>query len=704
MSIHLVHDQTAQFQRMHKISWKSRNLLALHSNSRCDKVVTFNIRVCGNSMMIEGGRTVLRSTSPAQRCAVGLLLLTVVLASGSTLAAPASHSSLVVLLDASGSMRKTDPSGLRVEAFELLLALSKDGDRMALCEFGEGVRDLSGGFVDVGPATREKLASDAARCGNSDRSTDVLAALRHADDLVSKLTADERAAYPPVVLFLTDGRDDLPGSDPARNDEIDNAARAIAQAGARIYGLGLSRDADRTLFRRLELATGGETFYAASSTDLLEGFFSVSRALAGRWLVHEGESGGDRIHVEVPSWAKGVTVAWFASSGMASGDLTVNGAGPALRRPLYQLVSLEGFAGGNLDVRVPHGAGKLIVDARGELLLQAVLPGSVVRNLPFACSGQVMSAPGTTLGQPMFLERATSRLRLVHDGADITDAVLYDDGAHDDKAARDGMFGANALDAQAGAGTWELSVRAPFSPVLASAGKIEVLAEPVRVVPKGPMGAMVDAMLGRGAILTLESVVDVPLGVSLAEGGSGAPEPSRALAPRAKISVSTNAKPPFIGSRSVPLALHVDGLVQPVWTGSVAIPGQATVYIVLLAVGVAAFVSTVLPQGSNSKFRVRASYKADFDADAISEMVALDRDGFPAYSEIPAPLSRAVRILPPNGIWDKSARLLLPNGDRPEFVGRRAPKAGNAYKLKNGMSWKIRSGASQAEYTFYSGR
>lgn len=646
----------------------------------------------------------LRSTSPAQRCAVGLLLLIVIVAAGTARAAPASHSSLVVLLDASGSMRKTDPSGLRVEAFELLLALSKDGDRMALCEFGEGVRDLSGGFVDVSPATRGRLASDAARCGNSDRTTDVLAALRHADDLVSKLTADERAAYPPVVLFLTDGRDEVSGADPTRNDQIDSAARAIADAGARIYGLGLSRDADRNLFRRLEIATGGETFYAEASTDLLEGFFSVSRALAGRWLVYEGETGGEQVQVEMPSWAKGVTAAWFASSVAAPGDLTINGTGPTLRRPLYQLISREGSSGGNLDVRVPHGAGKLIVDARGELLLQAVLPGAVARNLPFSCSGQVMSAPGTTLGQPMFLERATSRLRLVHDGADITDAVLYDDGAHDDKAARDGMFGANALDAQAGAATWELSVRAPFSPVLATAGKIEVLTEPVRVVPKGPMGAMVDAMLGRGAILILESVVDVPLGVSLAEGGSGPPGPPRALAPRAKISVSTNAKPPLLGSRSVPLALHVDGLVQPVWTGSVAIPGQATVYLVALAVAVAAFVSTMLPRGSNRRYRVRASYRADFDADAISEMVALDRDGFPAYLQIPAPLSRAVRILPPNGIWNKSARLLLPNGDKPEFVGRRAPKAGNAYKLKNGMSWKIRSGTAQAEYTFYSGR
>ena len=646
----------------------------------------------------------LRSTSPAQRCAVGLLLLAVIAAASVVQAAPAAHSSLVVLLDASGSMRKTDPSRLRVEAFELLLALSKDGDRMALCEFGEGVRDLSGGFVDVGPATRATLASDAARCGDSDRITDVLAALRHADDLVSRLTAEERAAYPPVVLFLTDGCDQVPGSDPTRNDQIDAAARAIAQAGARIYGLGLSREADRNLFRRLEIATGGETFYAASSTELLEGFFAVSRALAGRWLVSEQETSGGQVSATVPNWAKGVTVAWFASSGAASGELSVNGAGPVVRRPLYQVVSIEGAQGGELAIRVPTGAGKLIVDARGELLLQAVMPASVVGNLPFACSGQVMSAPGTTLGHPMFLERATSQLRLAHNGAGLADAVLYDDGAHDDKAMRDGLFGANALDAQAGSATWELSVRAPFSPVLATTGKVDVVAEPVRVVPKGALGAMIDAMLGRGATLTLESVVDVPLGVSLAEGSSGPAAPTSALAPRAKITVTTKAKPQLLGSRNVPLALHVDGLVQPVWTGTVAIPGQATVYLLIVALVFVAYMSTVLPRGSNAKFRVKVSYRADIDSSPISEMVALDRDGFPLYQEIPAPFDRAVQVLPVNGIWSKGALLVLPNGDRPEFTRRRAPKAGNAYKLKNGMSWKIRTGSSQSEYTFYSGR
>lgn len=646
----------------------------------------------------------LRSTSPAQRCAVGLLLLAVIAAASVVQAAPAAHSSLVVLLDASGSMRKTDPSRLRVEAFELLLALSKDGDRMALCEFGEGVRDLSGGFVDVGPATRAKLASDAARCGDSDRITDVLAALRHADDLVSRLTAEERAAYPPVVLFLTDGCDQVLESDPTRNDQIDAAARAIAQAGARIYGLGLSREADRNLFRRLENATGGETFYAASSTELLEGFFAVSRALAGRWLVSEQETSGGQVSATVPNWAKGVTVAWFASSGAASGELSVNGAGPVVRRPLYQVVSIEGAQGGELAIRVPTGTGKLIVDARGELLLQAVMPASVVGNLPFACSGQVMSAPGTTLGHPMFLERATSQLRLAHNGAGSADAVLYDDGAHEDKAMRDGLFGANALDAQAGAATWELTVRAPFSPVLTTTGKVDVVAEPVRVVPKGVVGAMIDAMLGRGATLTLESVVDVPLGVSLAEGGSGPAAPTSALAPRAKITVTTKAKPQFLGSRKVPLALHVDGLVQPVWTGTVAIPGQATVYLVIVAFVFVAYMSTVLPRGVNTRFRISTSYRPDFDTPPIVELVGFDAEGFPQYQELQAPIAQLVQVVPVSGIWRKDAYLLVADGHKPEFARRRAKKTSRGYLIKNGSSWKVRVGSSQAEYTFYAKR
>lgn len=647
----------------------------------------------------------MRSSSPAQRCAVVILLFSLLSAAGPAWASSAAHSSIVVLLDASGSMKKTDPSRLRVEAFQLLLTLSKDGDRLALCEFGTGVRDLSKGFVDVTDVSRTSLAADAATCGSSDASTDVLTALRHAEKLVTSLTADERRAYPPVVIFLTDGRDDVLGVDASRESEIEAAARAIAQVGAKIYGLGLSRDADRNLFRRLEAATGGETFYAESSTDLLEGFFAVSRAIAGRWLIAEQAATGAEVPIAVPQWATGVTVAWFSTAGAVADELSVNGLAPAIKRPLYQLVSVDAGES-SLSVGVPRAAGKLIVDVQGELLLHADLPGTVVRGLPFACTVQIMCAQGAQLGSPLFLQRATSRLEIAHPGKTTESAFeLYDDGAHGDKVARDGLFGANALDSGDGSASYELTTRVPFSPTLSTSGDITVMAEPMRVRTQGFVSQLIGATLGRGAELTVENLTDVPFSVSLMEDGKAATAGATiSLAPRGSAKVMMASRPSLLAVRKVPASFHVGDLTRPVWAGDLALLPAGTLpgaFVVILA---ALGLSFYFPRRTTQGFRLSVNYQRAGESDPRVELVAVRPDGYPEFAGIPAPFDRAVRILPVSGIWRKGAYLVSAEGTTIEFAKRRPPKSARGYVIKNGSSWGVRAESSRATYTFYSKR
>jgi uncharacterized protein YegL len=634
-----------------------------------------------------------------------ILLFSLFSAAGPGWASTAAHSSIVVLLDASGSMKKTDPSRLRVEAFQLLLALSKDGDRLALCEFGAGVRDLSNGFVDVTGSSRVSLAADAATCGNSDASTDVLTALRHAEKLVTSLTADERRAYPPVVIFLTDGRDDVPGAETSRESEIEAAARAIAQAGAKIYGLGLSRDADRNLFRRLETATGGETFYAESSTDLLEGFFAVSRAIAGRWLIAEQVATSPNVSIAVPQWATGVTVAWFSTAGAVTDELSVNGVAPAIKRPLYQLVSVDA-AESKLSVRIPRAAGKLIVDVQGELLLHADLPGTVVRGLPFTCTVQMMCAQGAQLGSPLFLQRATSRLEITHPGNSVASTFeLYDDGAHEDRMARDGLSGANALDSGDGAATYELTTRVPFSPTLSASGDITVLAEPMRVRTQGFVSRLIGATLGRGAELTIENLTDVPFSVSLTEGGKTAPGgAATSLAPRGSAKVMMASRPSLLAVRKVPANFHVGDLTRPVWSGDLALLPAGALPGALIAVLVAFGLSMYFPRRTTHGFRLNINYQRAGESDPMVELVAVRPDGYPEFAGIPAPFDRAVRILPISGIWRKGAYLVSAEGTTIDFAKRRPPKSSRGYVIKNGSSWGVRAESSRATYTFYSKR
>ncbi len=641
----------------------------------------------------------------AQQCAIVFLLAFVTAITSPLLASTAAHSSLIVLLDSSGSMKKTDPGRLRVEAFQLLLALAKDGDRLALCEFGSGARDLSSGFVDVTTASRATLAADAASCGDGDANTDVVAALLHAGDLISKLSADERRAYPPVVLFLTDGRDDVPGVRSGRDGEIAAAAKSISEAGAKIYGLGLSRDADRNLFRLLETTSGGETFYAESSTDLLEGFFALSRAIAGRWLIAEMPANGAEIAVDVPQWATGLTVAWFSTSGAASGDLVVNDVAPSMKRPLYQFVSTSASGGSRFVVRVPRGPGKLVVDAQGELLLRADLPAAVVCGLPFAATVQIMWAQGAQLGAPLFLQRATSQLHVARAGIAGVNCELYDDGGHGDKAPRDGMFGANILVSTEGATTYELKTGAPFSPALSASGSLMVLAEPVRVRTQGFVPRLIGATLGRSAVITVENLTDVPFSVSLSEDGNAAPGAAAALLkPRGAATITLVTKPGLLAVRRVPASLHIGDLNRPVWTGGIALLPAGALPGVVLAALAALGLSFTFPRRTSRGFRLGINFLKSGESEPRVEMVAVRSDGYPDFVEIPAPFDHAVRILPISGVWRKGAYLSPADGVSIEFAKRRPPLSSKGYRIKNGSSWSVRAESSRATYTFYSKR
>lgn len=192
------------------------------------------------------------------------LLLLVFLLVRAALAAP---EQVGVLIDVSGSMKKTDPDNLRAPALRLFVNLLPDRSRAGIWLFDEKVVPLvPAGVVDA--AWRKRALAGSNRIHSRGRFTDIGAALEKAASGWHSVAPDQQRS----LLLLTDGKVDV-SKDPARNARarqrlLETTLPRLQQLGVHIHSIGLSDNADKDLLRRLATATSGSVEYAHSASEL----------------------------------------------------------------------------------------------------------------------------------------------------------------------------------------------------------------------------------------------------------------------------------------------------------------------------------------------------------------------------------------------------------------------------------------------------
>jgi hypothetical protein len=154
----------------------------------------------------------------------------------------------------------------------------------------------------------------------------------------------------------------------------------------------------------------------------------------------------------------------------------------------------------------------------------------------------------------------------------------------------------------------------------------------------------------------------------------------------------------------VSASFHVGDLTRPVWSGDLTLLPAGALPGAVVAILVALGLSFYFPRRTTQGFRLSINYQSAGESDPRVELVAVQPNGYPEFTGIPAPFDRAVRILPVSGIWRKGAYVVTAEGATIEFAKRRPPKSSRGYVIKNGSSWSIRAESSRATYTFYSKR
>ena len=184
----------------------------------------------------------------------------------------------MLLLDNSGSMKKTDPGFVTKEAVEWFVKKTSGDARMAIMVFDENA-NLAAPLTPISDETRDPLLASLAQVNYRGLFTNTPDAVERA---VYELKVNGREKAAKSIILLTDGIIDT--GDKAR--DLDSTrwlrgelADAAARNGIRIYGLALADQADFKLLHSLAQTTGGDYFRAYVADDMPSAFESIHEAI-----------------------------------------------------------------------------------------------------------------------------------------------------------------------------------------------------------------------------------------------------------------------------------------------------------------------------------------------------------------------------------------------------------------------------------------
>ncbi|OUR92537.1 hypothetical protein A9Q81_16460 [Gammaproteobacteria bacterium 42_54_T18] len=180
-----------------------------------------------------------------------------------------------VVIDISGSMKKTDPSNLRIPAVQLMLNLAKEGDRFGVWTFGQYVNMLVP-HKDVTTEWRKGAIKQTDLINSVALYTNIGLALEKAS--LNQTESDPN--WDKTIVLLSDGKVDI-SKNRAENEKekqriLSQVVPSLRRAGFKIHSVALSESADLEFLRTLGVDTGGSFSIARDADELLEIFVEAS--------------------------------------------------------------------------------------------------------------------------------------------------------------------------------------------------------------------------------------------------------------------------------------------------------------------------------------------------------------------------------------------------------------------------------------------
>jgi len=179
-----------------------------------------------------------------------------------------------MIIDISGSMKKTDPQNLRRPAIDLMVRLLPEQSRAGIWTFGQSVNMLVP-FRAVDASWRKQAIAAAPTINSVALYTNIGAALEKATVDANHLDS----AFRHNLVLLTDGVVDI-GPDVQKNTDerrriLTEVLPRLKRAGYVVHTIALSDAADQQLLRQMSEATDGIFALARSADDLMSTFVRI---------------------------------------------------------------------------------------------------------------------------------------------------------------------------------------------------------------------------------------------------------------------------------------------------------------------------------------------------------------------------------------------------------------------------------------------
>ncbi|HHH45697.1 MAG TPA: VWA domain-containing protein [Thiotrichales bacterium] len=202
------------------------------------------------------------------------LLLIVQMLLASVVQAAGVPTDAVLIIDSSGSMKRTDPNRLRVPAAKLFSTLLGNEDRLGVISFS----DAGYPVVHLTPtddAHRQKIEQGIEKVSARGAYTNLHAALAKGLEMLEKESRPERRR---LLLLFSDGKMDT--GDAERDERLaaelfSELVPRLREAGIRLYTIAFTEASDLELMDRLARATGGISRLASNDRRLHEVFSAI---------------------------------------------------------------------------------------------------------------------------------------------------------------------------------------------------------------------------------------------------------------------------------------------------------------------------------------------------------------------------------------------------------------------------------------------
>ncbi|MBI5741780.1 MAG: VWA domain-containing protein [Nitrospirae bacterium] len=207
------------------------------------------------------------------------LLAAVLLLPGTACSGDKAGTDVVLVMDSSGSMKKTDPLSLRIPAAKMFISLLDKNDRAGIISFSDNASSLSPLLSLDSDGNKNALMLSAEKITSTGLHTNLFEALNKGFEALS---AEKNSGRERIIVLMSDGMMDTgyAGKDRELIERLKtDLSGSLRDQGVKVYAVAFTGGSDKQLLEKVSKQTGGFFNLAVTDKDFHVVFTSIFESL-----------------------------------------------------------------------------------------------------------------------------------------------------------------------------------------------------------------------------------------------------------------------------------------------------------------------------------------------------------------------------------------------------------------------------------------